>query len=117
VNSTISLGCVVSALTYPDVVSPSYAALLGTFVVYPLMLVVCHRLERSFLRFRSRSRNRSRLRFSTTDGSHVLPPGALFFLDRNGNEISPSHTRSSERRVVVFIGGTIWVAASAAKPR
>lgn len=26
----------------------------------------------------------------TTDGSHVLPPGALFFLDRNGNEISPS---------------------------
>jgi len=26
----------------------------------------------------------------TTDGSHVQPPGALFFVDRNGNQIAPS---------------------------
>jgi hypothetical protein len=40
------LACGITASHYPDVVSPSYAALLGTFVVYPLMLAIWCYLHR-----------------------------------------------------------------------
>ena len=35
-----------TAAHYPDVISPPYAAILGTLVLYPLMLVIWWRLHR-----------------------------------------------------------------------
>jgi hypothetical protein len=39
------LACGTLASRYPDVIEPSYAAVLGTFILYPLMVVVWWRLH------------------------------------------------------------------------
>jgi hypothetical protein len=38
--------CGIVAANYPAVISPQYAAILGTFVLYPMMVVIWWRLHR-----------------------------------------------------------------------
>jgi hypothetical protein len=40
------LACGIAAARYPDVISPPYAALVGTLVVYPAMVGMWWRLQR-----------------------------------------------------------------------
>jgi len=70
-------------------------------------LLVCQRLEQSFLRFRSRSRNRSRLRFSLTLDRHPIlgepAPDPLHQLERVPRSFLWRHLRDPVRHRILVI--------------